>query len=70
MTPDLTPDRIEYWKKRIDAMTQHDCAELQRFAEPGHSIFAHEVLYDYFRAHFDQVGGMTPEISKAVGWKR
>ena len=66
----LTPQQIESWKHRIDGMDQMACAELQRFAEPGHPVFRSDLpLWGYFRAHFDALGGMTPKISKAIGWR-
>ncbi len=65
----MTNEEIEQWKKQIDAMTQVDCARLQRFAPVGHLIFRSDLpLYEYFKAHFAKVGGMTPEVSKQIGW--
>lgn len=69
MSPGLTPQQIEAWKQRIDGMSQTACAELQRFARSGHPVFRSDLpLWDYFQAHFKKLGGMTPEISKAIGW--
>jgi hypothetical protein len=65
----MTNEEIEKWKKEIDAMTQVDCARLQRFAPAGHPIFRSDLpLYEYFKAHFATVGGMTPGVSKQIGW--
>jgi hypothetical protein len=67
----LTESEIEQWKQKIDEMTQMECAELQRFAPSGHPVFRSDSpLYEYFQAHFKSLGGMTPEISKAIGYGR
>lgn len=57
------------WKERIDRLSQEDCARLQRNARLGHPVFRSDLpLYAYFKEHFDKLGGMTPEISKRIGW--
>ena len=71
MPKPLTPEAIESWKKDIDAMTQFELARLRRFAPSGHPVFRmNEPLYDYFSKRFQLLGGMTPEISKALGWQQ
>lgn len=56
-------------KDEIDALTHEDMCRLWRFAEPGHKYFISGSLeYDYFKEKFKQYGGMTPEISKKIGW--
>ena len=65
----MTTDEQATWKAQIDGMSARECASLQRFAPAGHPIFdSRNGLYDYFREHFAQVGGMTPAISKEIGW--
>lgn len=65
----LTEQEIKAWKEKLDAMSQMQLASLQRFAEIGHPVFrADEPLYDYFREKQKEKGGMTPAISKAIGW--
>ncbi len=61
---------FQEWRDKIDDMTQIGCAKLHRFAPSGHPVFAmqNEGLHDYFRAHWTKLGGMTPAISKAIGW--
>ena len=62
---------IDYWKARIDKMSQREMAEMWRFAEAGHPCFNKTIpLFDYFNKRFKSLGGMTPAISKAIGWKR
>ena len=59
---------IEEWKAKIDGMSQMSLARLLRFAPAGHPVFRSDLpLYDYFKARFESLGGMTPAISKAIG---
>ena len=67
----LSEEEITRWKKDIDAMTQTDCARLRRFAPSGHPVFRGDwPLNEYFEARFKKLGGMTPGVSKAIGWGR
>lgn len=64
----LTDTEILAWKLKLDNMSQIELAELQRFAPPGHPVFdSRTVLYPHFAALFR---GLTPEISKSIGWDR
>jgi hypothetical protein len=66
---EISDDKIALWKVHIDGMNARECLELQRFAPSGHPVFRSDLpLYDYFRKHFDALGGITPELSKSVGW--
>jgi len=49
-------------------MTQMELAELRRFAPAGHIVFTNDALTEYFNKCFEAKGGMTPDISKAIGW--
>lgn len=53
-------------KLEIDTMTHFRMAWLVRFAPVGSPYFEGEVG-DYFMARFGELGGMTPEISRAIG---
>ena len=66
----MTEEQIAAAKKEIDGMSQHSMASLRRFAPPGHPYFdmRNGDLSDYFEAKFKERGGMTPEISKSLGW--
>lgn len=65
----ITNEEREVWLEKISKMTQFECANLHRFAPPGHPIFDNRNnLYSSFKKRFDEVGGMTPEVSKAIGW--
>lgn len=65
----MDENEIQKWKAKIDAMSQEDMARLWRFAPVGHPVFVRDSkLYDYFNDRFQSLGGMTPEISKKLGW--
>ena len=53
---------LDEWKARIDAMDLVACARLLRFAPPGHHVFATPALHEYFTAHIERLGGLTPAI--------
>jgi len=48
-------------------MSQISMAALWRRAPAGHPYFQGEVG-EYFKKRFKEKGGMTPEISKEIGW--
>ncbi len=54
-------------KDRIDAMSQYQMAHMWRFAKVGEPLLQGEIG-DYFSDSFSEKGGMTPEISKSLGW--
>lgn len=54
-------------KEEIDSMTQLQLCSKWRFSKPGDPIFIGETG-DYFRKVMDKKGGMTPQISKQLGW--
>lgn len=61
----MTPEQ----KKEIDEMTQIQACRLWRFAPSGHPYFVSDTeVYTYFKKRFDELGGMTPEISKLIRW--
>ena len=65
----MTDQEITKWKMEIDQMTHTGLARLYRFAPSGHPVFDSSLpLYDYFKARFDSLGGMTSEVSKKIGW--
>ncbi|KKM23964.1 hypothetical protein LCGC14_1609960 [marine sediment metagenome] len=60
---------IEEHKKKIDEMSQTDMARLWRFAPSGHLYFKSDLpLSKQFHNRFKELGGITPKISKAIGW--
>lgn len=57
------------WSDWIKTLTQNQCAFLQRYAPVGHPVFnTRYPLYEQFKARFAALGGMTPAVSKAIGW--
>jgi hypothetical protein len=67
----MTEAERTVWLRKIDEMSQMEMASLQRFAPAGHPIFdCSNNLSEYFKERFNKKGGMTPEISKELGWKK
>ena len=68
----MTEEEIKITKKHIDAMSQESMAWLQRFAPSGHPYFekTNGDIAEYFNKSFQSKGGMTPEISKNIGWEK
>jgi len=65
----FTEEKIAEWKETIDGMSHREMARLWRFAPSGHPIFRRDLpLFKYFDKRFNDAGGMTPEISKSIGW--
>lgn len=61
---------IKRWREEIKRMSHREMARLYRFAPEGHIVFQPENgLYNLFLERFESLGGMTPEISKKIGWK-
>jgi len=62
----LTPEE----KQTIDAMSQLEMATLRRRAPIGHKYFDtnNKDLNEYFEKVFKEKGGMTPGLSKLIGW--
>lgn len=65
----MSEQAIKQWKRKIDAMSHEEMARLWRTAPVGHPIFDNTLpLFKYFKDRFDSLGGMTPAISKRIGW--
>lgn len=55
---------------KINGMSHVGMARLWRFAPPGHPFFDRKrPYYEIFKKRFEELGGMTPEISKEIGWR-
>lgn len=54
-------------KAEIDAMDHLEMARLWRFSPPG-SHYMRGVNGEYFAQRFEELGGMTYEISTTIGW--
>lgn len=67
--PELSEAQKQDWRDKIDKMDRLVMAQMQRFAPSGHPVFDDRTgLYPYFQERFKKLGGMTPGISKAIGW--
>ncbi len=65
----MTENEIKEHKKTIDEMSQTQMASMWRFTPAGHPYFRSDLpLFDYFQKRFKDLGGMTPGISKTIGW--
>jgi hypothetical protein len=65
----MTPDEIQKHNNIIDNMTQLEMARLWRFAPSGDIYFDDRLpFFDRFNKRFRELGGMSPEISKSIGW--
>jgi hypothetical protein len=72
MMESYTDDQQRKMVRDIGDLTQIDCARLQRFAPAGHPYFRGDIplVSKAFEARFKNTGGMTPEISKLIGWEK
>ena len=65
----MTETEIQEWKDKIDKMSHIEMCKLWRFAPAGHPVFRSNLpLFKYFDEKYVNFGGMTAEISKAIGW--
>jgi hypothetical protein len=57
--------------EKISQMTQTEMASLYRNAPVGHPYFSYDYpeLLNAFKERFKALGGMTPSVSKSIGWK-
>lgn len=54
----------------INSLSQIDCARLVRFAKVGNPISREDLpFHKMFEKRFKELGGMTPAVSKRIGWK-
>jgi len=61
------------FKKQIDGLSQYAMCYAHRFHKPCQDPWfdtRHPELVEYWQKRFREVGGMTPEISKHLGWER
>ena len=66
----MTEQKIEQWKEKIGKMSQLEMARLFRFSPSGHPVFDSKYpLFEIFNKRFESLGGMTPQISKKIGWE-
>ncbi|MBA7658389.1 hypothetical protein ES703_66340 [subsurface metagenome] len=67
----MTEEEIEKRKKEISKMCHYEMAYLWRFAPAGDPLFDNTLpLADCFNKRFQELGGMTTDLSKKIGWKK
>ncbi len=65
----MTKEEIEQHVETINGMSHLEMAGLWRNAESGHPYFDNRLpLFEVFKKRFMELGGMTPGVSKAIGW--
>jgi len=67
--PDMTMTQEEIHKQlaAIAALSRQDMAELWRYAPVGHPYFDKTLPFvEIFEKRFKELGGFSPEISKAI----
>jgi len=66
----LSLETIAKHKLTIDTLSHYNLACLWRNAPVGHIYFdvRQSDIPEYFRQRFQTLGGMTPELSKAIGY--
>lgn len=56
-------------KKYIDGLSRLEMCRLYRFSPAGFYLFDKQYeACDYFLKRYQKLGGMSPEISKEIGW--
>lgn len=65
----MTTVEIQKHLDDIDELTQFEMARMLRFMPSGHIYFDTRLpFFNHFKERFDSLGGMTPRISKKLGW--
>ena len=60
---------IQHWKDKIAKMSHIEMARLWRGSPSGHPCFDDRTgLFPIFQTRFKELGGMTTEMSKSIGW--
>ena len=66
---DFTPEEINRINAEIDAMSHVAMAYRWQFSPSGDDLFRSDLpFFARFEARYKAFGGMTPEISKRIGW--
>ena len=70
--PTKTTEEQKEYLDKINEMTHVQMASLVRFAPSGNIYFdsRYPEIADAFADRFKTFGGMTPVISKLIGWDR
>ena len=67
----LDEEQTQLELRQIARMSHIEMARLYRFAIPGHPYFNthNPELVKAFATRYNLLGGMTPAISKLIGWE-
>ena len=69
MEQSLTESEKQGLINEINKMNQTQMARAYRFSRSGHPFFDSTTgLFEIFMKRFSELGGMTPTISKSIGW--
>ena len=62
-----TDEEIDQMKKEIKNMSRWQIADMIRYEPSGHAFFRSDFpLYDILMARFKEMGGWSPDLSKAI----
>jgi len=64
----MTEEEIQKHKDDIDKLSRLEMARMWRFTPTGHVYFQNGPVSTYFCERLTSLGGMSPEISKKIGW--
>jgi hypothetical protein len=65
----ISDTAIQEWKDKIAVMSHEEMCRLWRTANIGHPVFNIDYpIYEYFKERYKDFGGMTPEMSKKIGF--
>ncbi len=70
---ELSDEELVKYTYEINNLSQYRACYLLRFCgrdDPESIYFTNRQLYIMFSKRFKEVGGMTPEISKQLGWEK
>lgn len=65
----MSPEEQQIEFDKINQLSRFEMAKLWRFAPSGHIYFDSSLpFFAVFNKRFKELGGFSPEISKAIGW--
>jgi hypothetical protein len=71
MSEEYSEEQLKAMEKEIDEMSHENLCRRWRFSKSGDPFFRSDIprLSERFKNRlFNELGGFTPEISKAIGW--
>lgn len=70
LRPKLPADQKAKALADLEKLSHYEMAKLYRFCPVGSLFFADTDVYARFKQRFAELGGMTPELSKQIGWEK